>query len=218
MAKGFIYIFTNPSFPEWVKIGYAHNVETRLKQLNSGSATPFAFRAFATYEVEQELTDKSLHQIIDTLNPDLRSIENYEGKKRTREFYAMSSEDAYSLLEAIAKISGTESRLKKLTPSGKEAKEESEAKEVKDEARKPPFDFLKYGIGVGSKLTFVNDKSIEVTVLDGRHVKFGEETTSISGLAERLMNSKSLQGTKYFKYKGEILTDYRDRIDAKKSK
>ncbi|MBQ3777238.1 MAG: GIY-YIG nuclease family protein [Fibrobacter sp.] len=218
MAKGFIYIFTNPSFPEWVKIGFAQNVEARLKQLNASSATPFAFRAYATYEVEQELTDKSLHQIIDTLNPDLRSIENYEGKKRTREFYAMSSEDAYSLLAAIAKISGTESRLKKWTPSNKEAKEETEAKEIKDEARKPPFDFLKYGIKAGSKLTYVNDKSIVVTVLDGRHVKYGNETTSISGLAERLMNCKSIQGTRYFKYKDEVLTDYRDRIDSKKSR
>ena len=32
----------------------------------------------------------------------------------------MSPEDAYSLLECIAKISGTEARLKKLTPEGHE--------------------------------------------------------------------------------------------------
>jgi hypothetical protein len=218
MAKGYIYIFTNPSFPEWVKIGYAHDVKTRLKQLNSSSTTPFAFRAFATYEVNQELTDKSLHQIIDSLNPDLRSIENFEGKKRTREFYAMSKEDAFSLLEAIAKISGTESRLKRLAPSGKEIEEETEAQQIKDEARKPPFDFLKYGIKIGAKLTFINDKSVVVTVLDGRHVKYGEETTSLSGLAERLMNCNSLQGTRYFAYKGEILTDYRDRLDFQKKR
>ena len=28
---GFIYILTNPSFPQYVKIGYADNVESRLK-------------------------------------------------------------------------------------------------------------------------------------------------------------------------------------------
>lgn len=32
--KGFIYILTNPSFPDYVKIGYAHDVEKRLQQLN----------------------------------------------------------------------------------------------------------------------------------------------------------------------------------------
>lgn len=31
---GVIYILTNPSFPDYVKIGYATNIENRLKQLN----------------------------------------------------------------------------------------------------------------------------------------------------------------------------------------
>ena len=48
---GVIYIFTNPSFPEYVKIGYADDAKERLKTLNSSSAVPFAFRAYATYEV-----------------------------------------------------------------------------------------------------------------------------------------------------------------------
>ena len=50
--KGVIYILTNPSFPQYVKIGYADNVESRLKQLNNSECIPFAFRIYATYEVE----------------------------------------------------------------------------------------------------------------------------------------------------------------------
>ena len=42
--KGVIYIFTNPSFPEYVKIGYADDVNERLDILNSSTAVPFAFR------------------------------------------------------------------------------------------------------------------------------------------------------------------------------
>ena len=45
-SKGYIYILTNPSFPDYVKIGYADNVEARLKQLNSTECTPFAFRVY----------------------------------------------------------------------------------------------------------------------------------------------------------------------------
>lgn len=30
MAKGVIYILTNPSFPEYVKIGYADDLKQRL--------------------------------------------------------------------------------------------------------------------------------------------------------------------------------------------
>lgn len=33
-TKGYIYILTNPSFPQYVKIGYADNVEKRLDHIN----------------------------------------------------------------------------------------------------------------------------------------------------------------------------------------
>ncbi len=55
--------------------------------------------------MESNLTDLVLHDLIDKLNPDLRSVENFDGKERKREFYAMSPEDAYvsdvCLLEEI---------------------------------------------------------------------------------------------------------------------
>lgn len=103
---GVIYILTNPAFPTYVKIGYADDLERRLKQLNSSAAVPFAFRVYATYEVEGRLTDKKLHSLIDQLNPELRSIDEFDGKKREREFFAMSAEEAYSIFECIAEISG----------------------------------------------------------------------------------------------------------------
>ena len=78
--KGVIYILTNPSFPQYVKIGYADNVESRLNQLNNSECIPFAFRIYATYEVEERLTDLKLHELIDQLNPNLRSIDNVDGK------------------------------------------------------------------------------------------------------------------------------------------
>lgn len=40
---GVIYIFINPSFPEYVKIGHADDVNKRLKSLNASTAVPFAF-------------------------------------------------------------------------------------------------------------------------------------------------------------------------------
>lgn len=41
--SGVIYILTNPSFPEYVKIGYADDIKKRLKQLNRSECIPFAF-------------------------------------------------------------------------------------------------------------------------------------------------------------------------------
>ena len=68
---GYIYILTNPSFPTYVKIGYADSVEERVAQLNRTECTPFAFRIYATYEVIDRLKDIPVHQIIDQLNPTL---------------------------------------------------------------------------------------------------------------------------------------------------
>lgn len=122
---GVIYILTNPSFPQYVKIGYADDVDSRLKQLNSSVCIPFAFRIYATYEVETRLEDVKLHALIDQLNPNLRSIDNVDGKKRVREFYAMSPEQAYSILETIAVLGGRKDRLHLYEPSAEERKSEN---------------------------------------------------------------------------------------------
>ena len=149
---GVIYILTNPSFPEYVKIGYADDIDKRLKQLNRSECTPFAFRVYATYEVNSRLSDLKIHSIIDKLNPNLRSIENFNGQKRVREFYAMAPEDAYSILEAIAEIHGCTESLKLITPSAEEAQAEETAKEVDTEhtEKASNFSFFNFSINFAS--------------------------------------------------------------------
>lgn len=214
MAKGVIYILTNPSFPEYVKIGYADNLEKRMEQLNRSESIPFAFRAYAIYEVTSRLTDRSLHDLIDKLNPELRSIDNFDGKERKREFYAMSPDEAYSLLECIAKISGTEDRLKKMAPEGHEILDEETAAEVAKDAKRGPFRFSAVDIPEGSVLKYVNDPTIEVIVVDDRHISYKGLTTSVSAVAQELLESDhAVQGTLYFTYEGEKLTDRRDRME-----
>lgn len=119
---GYIYILTNPSFPDYIKIGYATDTEKRLEELNRSECIPFAFRVYATYEVETTLSDKKVHGIIDQLNPNLRSIETFNGKKRVREFYAMSPEEAFSLLQAMAEIHNCTDKLKLVQPTAAEKK------------------------------------------------------------------------------------------------
>ena len=141
--NGVIYILTNPSFPEYVKIGYADDLKKRLTQLNRSECIPFAIRVYATYEVQSRLSDLQIHNIIDRLNPSLRAIENFEGKKRVREFYAMTAEDAFQLLKAIAEINGCTSNLKKITPNKSEKQAEEVAEEISTEMleRKQNFSF-----------------------------------------------------------------------------
>ncbi len=129
-TTGYIYILTNPSFEEYVKIGYADNVEERVKQLNTTECTPFAFRIYATYEVNNRLLDKELHSIIDNLNPSLRSVDEVDGKVRKREFYALTPEQAYSLLEGIAKINGLTFNLKRYDKTAEEIEDEQTAQTI----------------------------------------------------------------------------------------
>ena len=212
---GVIYILTNPSFPDYVKIGYAHNIETRLKQLNRSETIPFAFRVYAVYRVESALTDRELHKLIDQLNPDLRTIENFDGRERVKEFYAMSAEDAYSLLECIAKISGTLDRLQRLTPEGHEILDEQIANEVRESARRGPFRFSECNIPVGRTIEFIEDETIKATVVDDRHIEYKGETTSVSALAQKLKGFEHpVQGTLWFTYHGERLTELRNRLET----
>ncbi len=132
MNKGVIYVLTNPSFPEYVKIGYADNLERRLKQLNKSECLPFAFRAYCVYEVESRLRDNDVHNLIDKLNPDLRAIETFDGKPRIREFYNITAEDAYDILYSIVSISGTTDKLKKIAPEGHEILDEDIALDIQE--------------------------------------------------------------------------------------
>ena len=101
---GDIYVFVNPAFPSLVKIGYADNVEKRLKQLNRNSGLPDPFHVYATYKVKKRLEDLKLHKLIDSLDSDLRHSKN-------KEFYEMTPGKAFEILSAIAEINGDEALL-----------------------------------------------------------------------------------------------------------
>lgn len=216
---GYIYIFTNPSFKEYVKIGYATDVKKRLDTLNSNPGLPFAFRVYATYEVDSALSDKKLHSILDKLNPDLRSVEDINGKKRVREFYAMPAEDAYQILEAIAEINGYTDRLKKWKETAEEKAAEELAKDISEahQERMSAFAFSKCGITIGEQVEFAckgNPHNGELCkVVDDKHVEYNGEIWSLSPLAKYLSGAKAqVAGPKYFKYKGEWLNDIRRRL------
>ena len=214
---GYIYIMTNPSFPEYVKIGYAKDVKQRLDELNRSSAVPFAFRIYATYEVDSALSDKKLHSILDKLDPELRSKEEVDGKKRVREFYAMTPEDAYAILEAIAEINGYTHRLKKWKATAAEKKDEEAAQEISEahQERMKPFSFSMCNIVVGEQVEFsyngCNKSGTLCTVVDDKHVEYNGETWSLTALAKHLLGDVkwALAGPRYFKFKGEWLNGIR---------
>lgn len=57
MAKGLVYILTNPCLDGWVKIGMTqrNDIERRLRELNAPTNIPLSYRCYAVYEVENPL-------------------------------------------------------------------------------------------------------------------------------------------------------------------
>ena len=213
--KGVIYILTNPSFPDYVKIGYADDIDKRLKQLNRSECIPFAFRVYATYEVDSRLSDLKFHTIIDKLNPDLRSIDEFNGQKRVREFYAMKPEEAYAILEAMAEIHDCKDNLKLNVPSVVEAQEEQLAQEIDTESHEKAenFSFSKCQIDIGEVIEYYNDPNIKCVVVSDRKVEYQGKEISLTAAAKLISGKKySIAGPRFFKYKGEWLNDIRQRI------
>ncbi len=188
MSKGYIYIMTNPALKGMVKIGYAADVEMRRKQLST-TALPYEYGIYATYETPGALEDKKLHAMIDNLNPDLRVSKN-------REFFVMSPEDAYSLLEAIATISGSKARLKKVKNNPVK----------KQKVRRPPVDFTKCNIPMGAELVYIEDPNIVATVVSDRKVEYNGEITSLPAITGAI-KGHSTQGPSYFTYNGKKVSE-----------
>ena len=146
---------TNPCLHDMVKIGYASDVEARRKQLST-TALPFEYEIYATYETSGQLEDKKLHELIDTLNPKLRLAKN-------REFFAMSAEKTYRLLEAIAIISGSADKLKRVaqrqgeTAAGS-SKRQTHGSGSSGRKQRPAINFQKCGIPVGAELVFIDGR------------------------------------------------------------
>lgn len=215
MEKGYIYILTNPGLKDnLVKIGFATNVESRVKQLSRKTAVPAPYEIYATYQVvnkrfledakDKKNQDKYLHELIDSLNPDLRFRAN-------REFYVMYPEEALNLLKVIAEISGTTNKIKVYKRTSEAAKE------IKEKAA--PFHFSMCGIKPGAEIVYVRDSSIKATVYDDTKVKYQNDIYSLTGLAKELMGGKEVAGhvagPKYFAYKGKTLSVIRKEKEAK---
>lgn len=205
---GVIYILTNPSFPQYVKIGYANDLKSRLKSLNRSECIPFAFRVYAYYKVPKRLTDLEIHKIIDTINPNLRAIETIDGKERKRKFYELSASDAYEILLGIAKINGMESNITLVEPTSKEIKEEEEAEEGRTKrvmTQLPRMDWLiEQGIvNIGDEVYIINHPDEVAVIKNAESVEHKGEVMSFNQFGCKITGWKAIQIYAYMKKVGE---------------
>ena len=191
-----VYILTNQSMPETVKIGITDNLERRIKELDNTSVA-LPFECYYAVEVKDaSKIEKKIHEGLD----DKRIRQN-------REFFNTSPEMAKSILE-IAEVMGG----KNVTPK-KDIVETPQDQQALDSARKRRINYFGIlGISKGTILTFSKDKNITCEVSNNGKVIFRGKETSLSGSALIVTNEMGydwgqVQGAGYWCYQGKTLRD-----------
>lgn len=224
-GKAYVYIMTNQGIPDYVKIGYATDLERRRKELSKSSSSPFSFKIYAYYEINEKdrseldrdtketKEDLIIHKLIDTINPDLRAIDKDEHTKR--EFFKISPETAYEILESMAAFAHTSDSLHRVGPNGKinkvQAEKEEQSNEEKTEkGRRGPFSFAECGIEPGSIIILKDNPEITAKVIDDKRVECNGVVGTTSQLARDILGKNhNVQGPVYWIYNGKLLDDIR---------
>ena len=193
-----VYILTNQSMPDTIKIGITDNLERRMRELDNTS-TPLPFECYYAVEVQDaKVIEKKIHEGLDD-----------KRVRQSREFFNTSPEQAKAILE-IAEVMGG----KNVTPT-EDVVETPQDKQALDNARKRRgridyFGIL--GIAKGTTLTFSKDENITCEVADDGKVIFRGKETSLSGSALLITNEMGydwgqVQGAGYWCYQGRTLRD-----------
>ena len=82
---------------------------------------------------------------------------------------------------------------------------------------KSPFRFSMLKIELGAKLVFSENENIKAIVHNDKKIKYQGRITSLSAVASKILD-RSASGPRHWKYKGELLSDLRMRIEGNQSK
>ena len=199
--EGIIYVLTNPAMPDMVKIGKTGiDLSVRLDSLYS-TGVPLPFEcAYAAKVDDVDKWEKAFHTAFGPyrVNPN-------------REFFSVDPEQAVALLELMA-VEDVTPEVQKLANSvAPEAK--TSVEKLKRNRRRPNADFSEMDIPVGSRLEYTGEGNHFCTVLDGRHVQFGDERWKISPLTQKLLGiERPIRGIAYWRFNGRELTDIYEEI------
>ena len=191
-----VYIITNESMPDLVKIGITSNpIEQRLKELNNTSV-PLPFSCYYAAEVENAAhVEKVLHAAYDDnrINPN-------------REFFSISPEAARAILK--------EFEISDRTVSEQFENEAEEAAFKRVAKVKSFFDFTELNIKPGEVLEFTRDSNITATVHDDSTINYNGIVTSLSAATTDILNpgretNARYNGVLFWKYKGQTLYQLR---------
>lgn len=201
-AKGCVYILTNQSMPEYIKIGFTNNLKRRLNDLDTtGVAIPFE-PYFTVETTKYRILERVMHRELDKLT-DTRARKN-------REFFKIRPEIARDLLLNIsALIDDAE-----INNFGNETAADARNNDGSIRPMSSPTTFSMLGIPIGTELEPITEKYPKVVVVDGKNLvrlKDGEEKTLSRAAVDAIGHTRN--GFQCYKYNNEVLADIRKKID-----
>lgn len=196
-----VYLLTNPTMPDLVKIGRTTDLEARLRQLSTHSGVPVPFECFYACEVADSVkVEKALHDAFGDHRINSR-----------REFFRLNPDRAVAILQLVT--------IKDATLAAEVAEDQAELDALhREQTRREQFRFSMVDIAPGSVLTFSKDELITATVVDDKRIDFQGEITSTSAAATKLLHRigwtlRAAQGPLYWVYEGETLAERRIRLE-----
>jgi len=195
-----VYVLTNPSIPDIVKIGMTTDLTTRMRSLyNSSVPVPFECY-FACTVKDMSFVEKQLHDGFDDfrVNP-------------KREFFRIDPERVVSILKMVM--------IEDVTPKEDIVEDEIDQRSLDKEKKvRGRFNFDMINVPVGSILTFVKDPTITSVVIDKHKIEFEDEINSLSSSTLKIVHRmgytwKQVSGPTYWMYEGETLNERRSRME-----
>ena len=195
-----VYLLTNPSMPDIVKIGFTSDLTVRMRSLYS-SSVPVPFECYFACTVDDmNFVEKQLHDGFDDfrVNP-------------KREFFRIDPERVVSILKMVM--------IEDVTPKEDVVEDEIDQRSLDNEKIiRGRFNFDMINVPIGSLLTFVKDPTITATVVDQNKIKFEDQIHSLSSATLKVVHRmgytwKQVSGPTYWMYEGETLTEMRFRME-----
>jgi len=195
-----VYLLTNPSMPDIVKIGFTSNLTTRMRSLYS-SSVPVPFECYFACTVnDMAFVEKQLHDGFDDFRINPR-----------REFFRIDPERVVAILKMVM--------IKDVTPKEDIVEDEIDQRSLDKERKiRGKFNFDMINIPVGAMLSFVKDTTITASVADNNKIKFEDEIHSLSSATLKIIHRmgytwKQVSGPTYWIFEGETLTELRSRME-----
>ena len=188
-----VYIFANPSFPDFIKIGRCEDLDQRLASLSSNTALPLPFECvYACSVADAPKVERALH----------RAFNEYRVNPK-REFFRMEPEPVIEILELLSQG--------EVEPSyDKESKASSEDESFL-EALYEEFTFDQAAVNLGCILNFAPETAISCVVIGRNEVELENRSTTLTE-ATRIALIKTgktpkitLSPARYWLYDNELL-------------